>query len=108
MVRPPYLLCPIESSATETAQVVDVKQLTHQDLRLLFQSEQRSPRVFPRRRLFNFFLGYRLMDANIQNILCDGGGGFYSLGTRSDISTEHSQLNGAAQTHKNSEEFKTS
>ena len=58
--------------------------MSREDLGVLFQAESAKPRLFPQGRLFNFYLGYRLLDENIPAIFCERGGAFFSMETNID------------------------
>ncbi|GFS22120.1 hypothetical protein ElyMa_006942600 [Elysia marginata] len=71
---------------------IEVHELGQTDLSVLFEAEKSKARIFPEGRLFNFYLGYRLQDENIPAILCERGGGFYSMET--GLENVHKDRNG--------------
>ncbi|RUS69345.1 hypothetical protein EGW08_022891 [Elysia chlorotica] len=89
---------------------LDLKEMSRQDLSLMFHAENDEPRLFPQKRLFNFYLGYRLMDENIPSILCKGGGAFYSA-TKNDVRTDgcepYHKPNGNVQSQNGSSHIRT-
>ncbi|GFR75105.1 hypothetical protein ElyMa_005769600 [Elysia marginata] len=60
-------------------EALEVRQLSGDELRILFRSEQIESRVFPDGRLLNFYLSYRPLEENVQHLICERGGAFVSF-----------------------------
>ncbi|RUS69101.1 hypothetical protein EGW08_023138 [Elysia chlorotica] len=58
---------------------ISVMELTKEDLKLLFSAGDISRQLFPAQRLLNTYMPYRLLESNIQYMICERGGAFVSL-----------------------------
>ncbi|RUS71888.1 hypothetical protein EGW08_020341, partial [Elysia chlorotica] len=89
-----------ESSLTEPGEdnptnTIQVRELTRFNLRRMFQAKDFCRELFPQGRIFNWYVGYRLMEENIRHWVTPWGGVFASFqnspaSTSSSFSVDHS------------------
>lgn len=72
---------------------LEVYEMNPEALSILFKAETSKARLFPQKRLFNFFLGYRLQDENIPLLLEKRGGAFYSMDTKINVLPKDKDMN---------------
>ncbi|KAK3745622.1 hypothetical protein RRG08_066421 [Elysia crispata] len=71
--------CLRNAPATGPNKRVPLREVTREDLKLLFNTEDTARQLFPSGRLLNTYMPYRLLETNIQYMLCERGGAFVSL-----------------------------
>ena len=71
-------------------EAIVVREASHEDLKLLFSTEEIFRQLFPAGRLLNCYMPYRPIDANIRHIRCKRGGAFFSLEDPETLTTQGS------------------
>ena len=73
--------------------MIQTRNITANELKLLFRSDKTKEKLFPHGRLLNFYLNYRPLEENVRHLICDRGGAFVSLDldtSDSDAASENS------------------
>ncbi|RUS73623.1 hypothetical protein EGW08_018612 [Elysia chlorotica] len=70
---------PERAGEDNSGRQIQVRELTRSDLQRMFQANSFCRELFPQGRLFNWYVGYRLMEENIRHLVRPWGGVFASF-----------------------------
>ncbi|GFO45646.1 histidine n-acetyltransferase-like [Plakobranchus ocellatus] len=72
-------LPPLGLNGGDNKQMKNATELTRDDVKLIFRTEDVSRQLFPSQRLLNCYMCYRLVDDNIPYMFCERGGAVCTL-----------------------------